>query len=122
MGPSIELPYQKKLLKTYVSPETAAQLRATALAQGHSDSSFVRWLIETVLEDDDAPGETSKKARRETKVTVRLPQDVAVSLAADAKGQGVAPSTWTASILMAKFRNAPNQDRGSDMSEGCLHP
>lgn len=55
-----------------------------------------------------ATGATAEPAaRREAKVTVRLPDDVAGHLAEDAKEQGVTASTWAASILMAKFRNAP---------------
>ncbi|NSX56805.1 hypothetical protein [Parasulfitobacter algicola] len=98
---------RKKLVKTYVSPETAALLRNAAKAQGLSESSFVRILIETIVEEDGTEAVQPPKVARVSKVTVRLPKDVAGDLNAAAKEQRVTASTWAASILMAKFRAAP---------------
>lgn len=82
---------------------------ALASEHGLSHSDFLRLMINQVTEGVDvAPSEDAEPAkRRPAKVTVRLPENVSEVLAMDAKGQGVTPSTWAATILMAKFRNAP---------------
>lgn len=82
---------------------------ALASEHGLSPSDFLRLMIDQVTEGVEAvAAEDAEPAkRRQAKVTVRLPEDVSEVLAADAKGQGVTPSTWAATILMAKFRNAP---------------
>lgn len=98
---------KKKLVKAYIPPELAGRLNAAAEREDLSASSFVRLMIEAVVgsEEDSAPMPT--KARREGKVTVRLGQEVRQGLEAEARGQGVAISTWAARLLCARVRSAP---------------
>lgn len=102
---------QKKTetLKTRVSASTHFKFEAVATAEGLTVSDLLRLMIDQVTEDVVVSEDQSSEAKpkREAKVTVRLPNDVAEFLAEDAKGQGVTPSTWAATILMAKFRTAP---------------
>ncbi|MGY9046468.1 MAG: hypothetical protein ACKVKF_05220 [Rhodobacterales bacterium] len=74
---------------------------------GLTTSGLLRLLLETVTEDADtpsAPPRLASKARREGKVTVRLAEDVRAKLETEARGQGVAVSTWAATLLSARMR------------------
>lgn len=97
------------LVQTRVSKLTHSKFGAVAAAEGLTVSDLLRLMIDQVTEDVVmAEGQSSEaKPKREAKVTVRLPDDVAEFLTEDAKAQGVTPSTWAATILMAKFRSAP---------------
>lgn len=97
------------LVQTRVPPVVRKKLEALASSEGLNVSELLRLMIDQVTEGvEAAPVEDAEPAkRRESKVTVRLPKDVSEIMAVDAKGQGVTPSTWAATILMAKFRRAP---------------
>ena len=98
------------LIQTRVSPPVREQLEALALSEGMTVSALLRLMVEQVTEGAEPPVEPPVwpgKTRREGKVTVRLPKDVRASLAAEAKAQGVATSTWAAAIIAARIRCAP---------------
>lgn len=97
------------LVQTRVSPALRKQLEVLASSEGMKVSELLRLMIDQVTEGVEVDDDKSRaaKPKREAKVTVRLPGDVVGHLADDANNQGVTPSTWAATILMAKFRKAP---------------
>ena len=97
------------LVQTRLPPDARKKLESLAVSEGLSVSALLRLVIDQVTEGVEVASETSSapQPRREAKVTVRLPKDVAGHLADDAANNGVTASTWAASILSAKFRNAP---------------
>ena len=100
---------KSEVVRARISRAAKARFEAVAAENGLSPSDFLRLMIDQVTEGIVVPDNISEDAqvKRQQKVTVRLPRDVAGYLADDAKAQGVTASTWAASILMAKFRGAP---------------
>ena len=100
---------KSEVVRARVSSVAKSRLKAVAAESGLSPSDFLRLMIDQVTEGVDLPESAPAKpvVKRERKVTARLTEDVAAGLGAEAQGQGVAPSTWAASILMAKYREAP---------------
>lgn len=90
-----------------LSPETMTRLKAAATEQGVTVSEFLRLLVAHVTEDVSPERKPVSKARREGKLTVRIPLDARNALGREAKEQGVAPSTWAANVLTARLRSAP---------------
>ena len=98
---------KSEVVRARVSTVAKARFEAVAAENGLSPSDFLRLMIDQVTEDIEPKEDSKPRSRREAKVTVRLPKDVVVHLDNDALAQGVTSSTWAASILMAKFRDAP---------------
>lgn len=100
---------KSEVVRARISKAAKARFEAVAAENGLSPSDFLRMIIDQVTEGivvpDNISDEVQVKSRQ--KVTVRLPNDVAGHLADDAQRQGVRSSTWAASILIAKFRAAP---------------
>lgn len=92
-----------------VPPEIRARLEGLAVEAGLHLSGVLRALIDDAVRDASqakaAP--LPSRARREGKVTVRLAADVRDGLEREAKGQGVSLSTWTAAVIGARARHAP---------------
>lgn len=103
---------KKKLVKTYISPELADRLRVAAGREELSESSFVRLLIETVVDSEVGNLPKPTRARREGKVTVRLGQEVRRALEREAQTQHVPVSTWASRLLTARVRSAPQPVAG----------
>ena len=100
---------KSEVVRARISTAAKARFEAVAAENGLSPSDFLRLMIDQVTEGVVVPDSISgaEQVKRQQKVTVRLPSDVAGHLADDAKEQGVTASTWAAAILMAKFRVAP---------------
>jgi len=72
-------------------------------------------MIDLVIgeEEPQAPSKREGvKSRREGKLTVRLGERVRASIEAEARTQGVLPSTWAARILTSRARSAPQPVKG----------
>ncbi|WP_208353193.1 type II toxin-antitoxin system RelB/DinJ family antitoxin [Pseudaestuariivita rosea] len=100
---------KSEVVRARISRAAKARFETVAAENGLSPSDFLRLMIDQVTEGVVVSDNISEAApvKRQDKVTVRLPSDVAGHLADDAKEQRVTASTWAASILMAKFRGAP---------------
>lgn len=101
------MPQKSELLRTRIAPASKLRFEAAAAEHGLSPSEFLRQVIETVSGEVDVPEQKPTKARREGKVTVRLGQEVRQGLETEARGQGVAISTWAARLLSARVLSAP---------------
>ncbi|MCJ7871474.1 MULTISPECIES: plasmid mobilization relaxosome protein MobC [Phaeobacter] len=109
------MPTEKKAAKTYLPPERHAQLAALAASEGQTVSVLLGRLIGLALEGEGTtspPDRPQSRARREGKVTVRLAADVRQDLEEEARSQGVTISTWTAALLSARMRQAPQMVSG----------
>ena len=105
-----DMPQKTETVKTRVPPDLRASLEGVAEEAGLTTSGLLRLLIENVTEDADtpsAPPRLASRARLDGKVTVRLAEDVRAKLETEARGQGVAVSTWAATLLSARLRQAP---------------
>lgn len=93
----------------------AERLKAFARSQGVSSSEMLRNVVTVLLEGEELPPQrrdVSSKARREGKLTIRLGVDIRAEVEREARGQGVAPSTWGAHVVTARALSAPQPVQG----------
>lgn len=102
-----EIMTQKTRLSCEIVEEKAQRFRALAKSGGLTPTDLLRRAVDAYLDDAPEDAKPVGTSRREAKVTVRLDDACMANLDADAAQMGVTPSTWAATILMAKFREAP---------------
>jgi hypothetical protein len=98
---------KSKSISASLPIETFDHLKAMANDRGVGHSVFARQIIEAALGEIPKQSVSKRRIRPIKKVTIGVDAEILTGLEREAKSEGVAVSTWAASILAARYREAP---------------